>query len=217
MSLASKLTVTELYASVQGESSWAGLPCTFIRLTGCPLRCKWCDTVYGFKGGEVKTIAEIMGLVDQCGIPLVELTGGEPLAQKNAIPLMQELVSEGYEVLIETSGAVSIKEVPEQVHIIMDLKCPDSGMSDRNLWENLQYLKNDDEIKFVVASKGDFLWAVGKIKEHQLDSHFRILLSCAWGLVKEETLVSWMLEYKVNARLNLQQHKYIWSPRTKGV
>jgi 7-carboxy-7-deazaguanine synthase len=211
------LMVTEIYKSIQGESSWAGIPCTFIRLTGCPLRCRWCDTVYGFKGGKKMTQEGILDEVERLGVNLVELTGGEPLAQAEAKPLMDALVEKGYKVLIETSGSESLEGVSDKVHIIMDIKCPGSGMSDKNLWSNLALLKATDEIKFVIANKEDFEWAAAIVQQKNLSSLCHLLFSPAWGLVKPSDLVAWLLESKIDARLNLQLHKYIWSPRAKGV
>ena len=211
------LFITEIYKSVQGESSYAGLPCTFIRLSGCPLRCKWCDTVYSFKKGVEKSLSIILDEVKKKNCNLVELTGGEPLAQKQSLDLMDQLIKNNYKVLLETSGSISLKEVPEKVHIIMDLKCPDSRMDQHNNWNNLKFLKPSDEIKFVIASRSDFEWALTKIKEFQLTRNFQILFSPAWGLLKPDLLVEWILDCEVQARLNLQQHKYIWNPRKKGV
>ncbi|MFK7823178.1 MAG: radical SAM protein [Oligoflexales bacterium] len=211
------LLVKEFYKSIQGESSYSGLPCGFVRLSGCPLRCRWCDTVYGFKGGDTLSIDEILENVKAMNVPLVELTGGEPLAQENSIELLNRLCKEGYKVLLETSGSISIENVPDKTHIIMDLKCPDSQMSEHNLFSNLDYLKLTDEIKFVVASKSDLTWAHMMIHEYGLDKRFSILISPAWGLVKPQDLVEWMLEYNIPARLNLQIHKYIWGPKAKSV
>jgi 7-carboxy-7-deazaguanine synthase len=211
------LNITEIYPSVQGESSFAGLPCTFVRLTGCPLRCRWCDTAYAFHGGRSLGIDEILAEVKKLGINLVELTGGEPLAQEHCPTLAKGLVAQGYRVLIETSGSEPVDPLPPEVHIIMDLKCPGSGMADRNLWSNLSHLKPSDEIKMVVRDRVDFDWAESMIAEHDLSNRFRVLLSPAWGLLDSKELVAWMLERKVNARLNLQLHKYIWHPRAKGV
>ena len=211
------LLVKEFYKSIQGESSYAGLPCSFIRLSGCPLRCRWCDTVYGFKGGETLSIDEILEKVEELDVPLVELTGGEPLAQDNAIDLLKSLCEKGYTVLLETSGSISIEKVPKKTHIIMDIKCPDSKMSEHNLFSNLDHLKPSDEIKFVVASKSDLSWAHMIIREYHLDKRFSVLISPAWGLVDPKDLVAWMLELKINARLNMQLHKYIWGPKAKSV
>lgn len=212
------LLITEIYKSVQGEAAFAGWPCTFIRLTGCPLRCRWCDTVYGFKGGQTQSFDEIFAEVDRLGIPLVELTGGEPLAQPQTPTLIQELIHLGYRVMIETSGSESIAPLAPETHIIMDLKCPGSGMSDRNLWTNLDHLKPSDEIKFVIADRRDFDWAKDIIQKERLTERFQILFSPAFGLLQPQELVEWILEASlVKVRLNLQQHKYIWHPRAKGV
>lgn len=210
------LIITEIYPSIQGESSYAGLPCTFIRLTGCPLRCRWCDTTYSFEGGKPVTVEDILAQVGQHGIPLVELTGGEPLAQKETIKLAQLLGDQGYKVLIETGGSEDVSQLDARVHIIMDIKCPGSGMVDRNLWSNIDSLKTSDEIKFVVANREDYDWALRVINERKLE-RFNLLFSPAFGLLQPKQLAEWMVEDKVKARLNLQQHKYIWHPRAKGV
>ena len=211
------LQVTEIYKSIQGESLYSGFPCVFIRLTGCPLRCKWCDTVYAFNDGQGSSIEAILAQVDSLKCSLVELTGGEPLAQSGSIELMSALLSEGKKVLIETSGALDISTVPSAVHIIMDIKCPDSGMLERNLWSNLSHLKASDEIKFVVASKEDFNWAHSIIESKSLLEKCEVSVSPAWGLVKPDQLCQWVLAMSCKVRLNLQLHKYIWSPRAKGV
>ncbi len=210
------LIITEIYPSIQGESSYAGLPCTFIRLTGCPLRCRWCDTTYSFEGGKHVTVEDILVQVAQHGIPLVELTGGEPLAQKETIKLAQLLGDQGYKVLIETGGSEDVSQLDARVHIIMDIKCPGSGMVDRNLWSNIDSLKTSDEIKFVMAHREDYDWALRVINERKLE-RFNLLFSPAFGLLQPKQLAEWMVEDKVKARLNLQQHKYIWHPRAKGV
>lgn len=160
---------------------------------------------------------EVMAKVKEIGLPLVELTGGEPLAQNACIPLAQRLVKEGYKVLIETSGSEDVSKLDSRVHIIMDLKAPGSKMDGRNLWSNLEHLKPTDEIKIVLSHRQDFDWAVEIIKSYKLEDRFNVLLSCAFGLLQPKDLVDWMLELKLRARLNLQQHKYIWHPRTKGV
>ncbi|MEI6833457.1 MAG: radical SAM protein [bacterium] len=210
------LIITEIYPSIQGESSYAGLPCTFIRLTGCPLRCRWCDTTYSFEGGKPLTVEDILAQVGQHGIPLVELTGGEPLAQKETIKLAQMLGDQGYKVLIETGGSEDVSQLDARVHIIMDIKCPGSGMVDRNLWSNIDSLKTSDEIKFVIAHREDYDWALRVINGRKLE-RFNLLFSPAFGLLQPKQLAEWMVEDKVKARLNLQQHKYIWHPRAKGV
>jgi 7-carboxy-7-deazaguanine synthase len=209
--------INEIYASIQGESTHAGRPCTFVRLSGCPLRCKWCDTVYSFGKGDEMSFTQIIDQVKEHGINLVEFTGGEPLAQLPCYQLINQMVDEGFEILIETSGSETIKGLNERVQVIMDLKCPDSGMEPRNLYENIELLQKNHEVKFVVASRKDFDWAVDKVKQYDLSSKCTVLFSCAFGLVKEEQLVDWLVQSKVDARLNVQIHKYIWSPRKKGV
>lgn len=209
--------VTEIYESIQGESTLSGLPCTFIRLSGCPLRCRWCDTAYSFEGGSAYTVEQIISKVRELGPQLVELTGGEPMAQTGCSELCSALLAAGYKVMIETSGSYDIAVLPQEVHVVMDLKCPGSGMEEKNLYSNVSHLKPSDDVKFVVASYEDFLWAEAKIKEFRLEGRANILISPAFGLVKPHELVSWMLEVRSRARLNLQIHKYIWNPRQKGV
>jgi 7-carboxy-7-deazaguanine synthase len=214
--MADPLMITEIYASIQGESSFAGLPCTFVRLTGCPLRCRWCDTAYSFEGGKAMSFDEVLADVARQKIQLVELTGGEPLAQKGCTTLAHQLVEAGYKVLIETGGSEDVAPLDSRVHIIMDIKCPGSGMHERNLWSNLDALKPSDEIKFVLADRADYDWALDIIKNRNLE-RFKLLFSAAFGLLQPKTLAEWMVTDKVQARLNLQQHKYIWHPRAKGV
>lgn len=211
------LQITEIYASVQGESSYAGIPCTFVRLTGCPLRCRWCDTVYSFNGGKSYSIDDVVAEVTRLGMPLVELTGGEPLAQTAAAELVKALADQGQKVLIETGGSEPIAPVVEHAHIIMDIKCPGSRMEERNRWENIPLLKKTDEVKFVIADRQDFDWALAVIERYDLLNICQILFSPAFGLLKPKDLVEWMVALKLPVRLNLQQHKYIWSPTAKGV
>ena len=217
MSHSPTLRLTEIYASIQGESSFAGVPCTFIRLTGCPLRCRWCDTAYAFAGGEEWTLTDIVTKVLALKVPLVEMTGGEPLAQAEAPELIRLLQAEGLQVLIETSGAEDVSVLPQATHIIMDLKCPGSGMEERNLWRNLEHLKPSDEIKFVVSHRADYDWARAVIAREGLAERFHVLFSCAWGLLAPKDLAAWLVEEPLRCRMQLQQHKYIWGPRTKGV
>ena len=211
------LIVSEIYKSVQGESSYTGLPCTFIRLTGCPLRCRWCDTTYGFRGGKKLSFSEITQEVRDLGASCVEFTGGEPLAQAHSVHLMKSLCEEGFKVLLETSGSQSLQEVPKEVHIIMDLKCPGSQMAHKNDLKNLAYLKSSDEIKFVISGREDYLWAKNMIEQEKLAEHFSVLLSPVWGELDPELLTEWLLEDRLKVRLNLQIHKYIWDPDKKGV
>jgi len=212
-----RLKVTEIYQSVQGESSWVGVPCTFIRLTGCPLRCRWCDTVYSFHGGAEKSILEIVQEVEKLVPRTVELTGGEPLAQEGSIMLASALIECGFKVLIETSGSEPIEALPREVHIVMDIKCPGSGMESKNRLANLNFLKDSDDLKFVVSSKDDFDWSLNFVRKHSLIGKVNLLVSPAWGLVDPKDLVDWILGSEVPFRLNLQIHKYVWGPRVKGV
>ena len=211
------LRVSEIYLSVQGESSFTGLPCWFVRLTGCPLRCKWCDTAYAFQGGEDLSIPEVIQQLQESNCKLVEITGGEPLAQEHTPELIKQLKQKGFEVLIETSGSEDISLVVDNCHVIMDIKCPDSKMSSHNRLENLEHLKKSDEIKFVIASEDDYQWAIDFVKEHSLDQNHQVLFSPAWGLYKPQNLAEQVANSGKNIRLNLQTHKYIWSPRTRGV
>ena len=217
--LAKTLRMIEFYVSVQGESTWAGLPCVFIRLARCNLRCTWCDTEYSFKGGEKMTLQTIIDEVKTYGVPLVELTGGEPLAQPECIDLAELLVEAGYEVLIETSGSLPINTLPDEVVRIMDLKCPDSGMCDRNLMENIEYLDSErDEVKFVLASRKDYEWCRHTIKAYNLEQRCKtILLSPVFGQVEAQDIVQWILDDDLPVRFQLQMHKFIWPPDQKGV
>jgi 7-carboxy-7-deazaguanine synthase len=213
-----KLTVNEIYLSVQGESTWAGLPCVFVRLTFCDLRCTYCDTEYAFYEGNKMTLDEILGKVRGFGCPVVEVTGGEPLLQPACVPLLRELCEAGFTVLLETSGAHDIAAVDPRVHRIMDLKTPSSGECGRNLHTNIAHLTGRDEVKFVVGSREDYEWARGQIREHDLPSKVRaVLLGPVFGKIAPADLVGWMLEDKVPARFQLQMHKFIWEPRARGV
>ena len=211
------LKVIEIYQSIQGESSLTGVPCTFVRLAGCPLRCRWCDTVYSFEGGKSLSLEDILRQVEALSPRTVELTGGEPIAQTLTNQLAEKFVAKGFRVMIETSGSEPIEFLPKETHIVMDIKCPGSGMSARNKLSNLDYLKPSDDLKFVVASKADFDWSVEFVRAHSLESRVNLLASPAFGLVDPKDLVSWILEAPVVFRLNLQIHKYIWGPRVKGV
>lgn len=212
--------MNEIYCSVQGESTWAGLPCVFIRLARCNLRCRWCDTTYSFHGGENQTIEAILAQVASFGVPLVELTGGEPLAQKSCIPLAEALLDAGYNVLIETSGSLPINTLPDAVVRIMDLKCPDSDMSKHNDWSNIDYLQPDrDEVKFVIASRRDYEWSRDVVRQYNLTDRCKaVLFSPVFGEVDPKAIVDWMLEDDLNAvRFQLQMHKFIWPPDERGV
>jgi 7-carboxy-7-deazaguanine synthase len=213
------LRVTEIFRSIQGESTHAGRPCTFVRLTGCPMRCVWCDSEYTFTGGEHYSIEHIMAQVKAFGCKLVEVTGGEPLAQKEAFHLIKRLCDEGYEVLIETGGYVSTADVDPRAKVILDIKCPASGEEPRNDWSNLDRLRGDqDEVKFVIADEGDWLYAKNLITEKNLEAHTKaILISPAWGQVDLQQLADWIASSGLNVRMQLQLHKYIWGPDVKGV
>ena len=213
------LRVTEIFRSIQGESTHAGRPCTFVRLTGCPMRCVWCDSEYTFTGGEHYSIDDVMAQVRAFGCNLVEVTGGEPLAQKEAFRLIERLCDDGYEVLIETGGYVSTVGLDERAKVILDIKCPASGEESRNDWSNIDRLRADkDEVKFVVADEGDWLYAKNLIKERNLESRTRaVLISPAWGQVDLQQLAEWIAASGLNVRMQLQLHKYIWGPDVKGV
>lgn len=202
---------------MQGESTHAGKPCVFVRLTGCNLRCVWCDSTYTFTGGAWHDLDDVVAQAHAFGVPTIEVTGGEPLLQPQVIPLMQRLLDLGHEVLLETSGSRSIADVPDGVHVILDLKAPDSGEVDANLWENLSHLDAGDEIKVVLASRRDYDWARDVIRERDLASTCPVLLSPAWDALDPKDLVAWMLEDHLPARLNLQIHKVVWGPKTLGV
>ena len=213
------LRVTEIFRSIQGESTHAGRPCTFVRLTGCPMRCIWCDSEYTFTGGERHSIDDIMAQVKAFGCNLVEVTGGEPLAQKEAFNLIERLCEEGFEVLIETGGYVSTANVDPRAKIILDIKCPASGEEPRNDWSNINRLRSDkDEVKFVIADEGDWLYAKNLIKEQNLETRTNaVLISPAWGQVDLQQLADWIAASGLNVRMQLQLHKYIWGPDVKGV
>ena len=213
-----KLTVNEIYQSVQGESTWAGLPCVFVRLTFCDLRCTYCDTEYAFYEGNKMTLEEIVDKVRDFGCPLVEVTGGEPLLQPNCVPLLARLCDAGFTVLLETSGSHDIAPVDARVHRIMDLKTPSSGECGRNLYANIAHLTERDEVKFVVGSREDYEWTREMMREHDLASKVRaVLLSPVFGKISPADIVAWMLEDKLPARFQLQMHKFIWEPRARGV
>jgi 7-carboxy-7-deazaguanine synthase len=212
------LVIHEIYASIQGESTFAGLPCAFVRTTGCNLRCVWCDTPQAFHGGARMRRGEVLAKALALGTPLVELTGGEPLLQPGTIPLMRELCEAGRTVLLETSGEADVSRVDARVHKIMDLKCPGSGESHRNRWANLLHLTTRDEIKFVLAGRQDYEWMRGVVRERDL-THLtpNILVSTVFGALRTKDVVEWVLEDKLPVRVQLQMHKYIWSPDATGV
>ena len=211
------MKVNEIYYSIQGESTKAGLPCVFVRLTYCNLRCTYCDTEYAFYEGKDLSIDEILSEVKKYDCNLVEITGGEPLVQEESLDLMKRLCDEGFEVLLETGGSLSIKNIDERVKIIMDLKCPSSKMMKKNLYENINYIKKIDELKFVIGTREDYEWTKEVIDKYDLTNKCEILFSIVFGELEPITLVNWVLEDKLKVRFQLQIHKFIWSPETKGV
>lgn len=221
----SSLRVTEIFHSIQGESTWSGAPCTFVRLTGCPLRCIWCDTAYAFHGGERLPLDAILHRVREIGCPLVEITGGEPLIHQGAFSLTAKLLDEKFTVLIETSGSEDVSSLDPNAHVIMDLKCPGSGESSRNRWDNLPHLNDRDEVKFVLSDRADYEWSRSVIDKRSLDTRVKegslraLLMSAVWGsagLTLEE-LATWILEDGLPVRLQTQLHKHIWEPTRRGV
>jgi len=217
-SLKEKLLVSELFLSLQGESSFQGKLCAFVRLSGCHLRCRWCDTQYAFWGGTRMSIKEITEAVLKMKSSLVTITGGEPLLQPQVYPLMEHLLESGLEVLLETSGSIYLDKVPAGVRKIMDFKPPDSGEAEKNCWRNLSLLGEGDEIKFVLASKADYLWAKEVCqRENLFNGKVEVLFSTAYGLLSPLNVANWLIEDKLSVRFQLQQHKYIWGPEQRGV
>lgn len=218
------MVITEIFKSIQGEGARAGLPCIFVRLTGCNLRCTWCDTAYAFYGGEKMSIDDVLARVrelagaDASRIQLVEITGGEPLLQDDVYPLMERLLAAGRTVMLETGGHRSIARVPAAVVKIVDVKCPGSGEADKNDWANLDRLAPHDQVKFVVKDRADYEFARDAVRRHDLASRAAaVLLSPVHGVLDPKALAEWMLADRVPARLQLQIHKFIWSPTTRGV
>ena len=212
------ITINEIYESIQGESTWAGCRCVFVRTTFCDLRCTYCDTEYAFYEGDKMSLDEIEAKVLAYDIPLVEITGGEPLLQKAVGPLMTRLCDTGKTVLIETSGAHDISKIDARVYRIMDLKTPDSGECERNRYENIELLTDRDEVKFVIGSEDDYLWAREQLDKYSLSERCRaVLLSPVFGKIDPQQIVEWMLGDKLDVRLQLQMHKFIWDPAQKSV
>jgi len=211
------LKINEIFHSIQGEGTNAGLPCVFIRLTYCNLRCTYCDTEYAFHEGEDFSIEDIIEKVKSYGCKLVEVTGGEPLVQENSLGLMKQLCDEGFEVMLETGGSLPIEMVDSRVNIIMDLKCPSSGMMEKNLYENINFLKPMDEVKFVIGNREDYDWAKKIIEENDLLNKCNILFSTVFGSLSQDELAGWILKDKLKVRFQLQLHKYIWDPDKRGV
>ena len=212
------LTINDIFHSIQGESTYAGAPCVFVRLTACDLRCTWCDTAYAFTEGSKKTVAEVVAEVAAHGCLLVEITGGEPLLQDDVYPLMSELLARGMTVLLETGGHISVDHVPAGILKIVDVKCPSSGESARNHWPNLDLLAPADQVKFVVQDRADYEFARGVVHRHQLDSKCAaVLFSPVHGVLAPRELAAWVLADRLPVRLQLQVHKYIWGAHARGV
>lgn len=211
------LTVNEIFYSIQGESSHAGRPCVFVRLTGCHLRCEWCDTAYAFYEGEKMRVEEVVARVRSYPARLVEVTGGEPLLQPGVHALMKRLCDLGYEVLLETSGSRDISGVDPRVRRIVDFKCPGSGECEANLWSNVEALRPGDEVKFVIADRADYEWARQRIAEHRLTERCEVLVSPVWERLSVADLAEWVLEDGLAVRVQTQLHKMIWPGVERGV
>jgi 7-carboxy-7-deazaguanine synthase len=206
----SALRITEIFHSLQGESRPAGYPTAFVRLTGCPLRCVYCDTSYAFQGGSRLSIQDVLERVQPFRVRHVCVTGGEPLAQPACLELLAALCDAGYAVSLETSGALDIEAVDSRVTVVLDIKTPDSAESDRNLWENLAHLKPDDQVKFVICSRTDYDWSRKVLAERQLDQRCEVLFSPSWGQLPARELAEWVLADQLPVRFQLQLHKYLW-------
>ncbi len=211
------LDVNEIFFSIQGESTHAGRPCAFVRLTACNLRCSYCDTEYAFFEGTERTIDEIVAEVVAFPCDLVEITGGEPLLQRQVHDLIRELLELRKTVLIETGGSMDVSAVDPRAILIYDIKCPDSGMAGKNRWENIALLKPVDEVKFVIASEGDYQWSKGKIAKYRLAERHHVLLAPVWGDLEPRQLAEWVLADGLNVRVQIQLHKLLWGPETRGV
>ena len=211
------LVVNEIFCSIQGESTHAGRRCVFVRLTYCNLRCSYCDTAYAFEEGKAMEVDDVVDAVCRYGCKLVEITGGEPLYQSNVHRLMKRLCDEDFEVLLETGGSLSIAEVDPRMKRIVDFKCPSSGMEKRNLWENVNHLRSTDEVKFVIGVWEDYDWAKRMIEDRGIRRHCSVLMSVVFGQLEPAQLAEWILEDRLDVRLQLQVHKYIWPPDMRGV
>ena len=211
-----KLHITEIYTSIQGETSFTGFPTVFLRLSGCNLRCHWCDTPHSFESGKSYALDDLFDKIKQYSLHHICITGGEPLLQKGIYPLLEMLCDANFIVSIETNGSLSTYNVDPRTHIILDIKCPGSGFAEKNLWNNLKNLRSHDEIKFVIADRIDFEYAKDICKEHDLWEH-KILFSPAFNLMRADQLSKWIINDKLPVRLNMQTHKYIWAPEKTGV
>jgi 7-carboxy-7-deazaguanine synthase len=211
------MKVCEIFASIQGESSYVGLPCVFVRIAGCNLRCVYCDTTYAYEEGIEMSVDEVIDDVKIYGIKLIEITGGEPLMQKDVLSLIERLLDDGFTVLVETNGTVSIKDVDKRAIVIIDIKTPKSGMFGEMDLLNLKYLKASDELKFVIIDREDYEWVKDFIRDYGLADKCKILLAPAYGMLAPESLSKWIIDDRLPVRLNLQMHKYIYGPDKRGV
>lgn len=211
-----RLEISEIFRSIQGESTRAGVPCSFIRLAGCDRSCRWCDTEYARSGGVTMTIPEILKQVQELGTDLVEVTGGEPLLQESAAALLTALADAGYTVLLETGGHRGIRSIDPRVIRIVDIKCPSSGEAESNLWTNLRHLRRNDEVKLVIADRKDYQWAREVVRKHGLEKRCQVIFSPVFGELEPSVLVNWIQEDALPVRLGLQLHKYIWGACARG-
>lgn len=212
------MVITEIFKSIQGESTYIGLPCVFVRFTGCNLRCHWCDTAYAFHGGRKMSVDEVLAKVRQLGGKLVELTGGEPLLQQEICPLADRLLAEGYRVLVETNGERNIGQLPREVVKVVDVKCPGSGEEGKFCFDNLALLERKDEIKFVILTEDDYVYARDFLLKHKLHQYVdEVILSPVFGRLAPRSLAEWVLRDGIEARIGLQLHKLLWDPAARGV
>jgi 7-carboxy-7-deazaguanine synthase len=211
------LIINEIFFSIQGESTRAGKPCVFIRLTSCDLRCAWCDTVYAFDAGTAMPLNAILQKVKEYGCNLIEITGGEPLLQENVHPLLKCLCDEKFEVMMETGGHHDISRIDNRVRRIMDIKCPGSKMEKHNRWDNIEKLNARDEVKFVISDQTDYQWAKHILLQYQLDKRCTVLMSPVFGTINNRTIAEWILHDRLNVQFQIQMHKYIWDPKARGV
>jgi len=212
-----QLKINEVFFSIQGESTHAGRPCVFVRLSACNLRCSWCDTAYAFHEGEERSFESLLQEIKTYDCNLIEITGGEPLLQKEVLPFMTLLADVGFEVLLETGGHMDISAVDIRVQRIMDVKCPSSNESEKSLWSNIEFLKERDQVKFVIANREDYQWAKNIITTRKLTKKCPVLFSPVFGSIDNQNLAEWILEDHLDVRYQLQLHKYIWKPETRGV
>lgn len=211
------MRISEIYKSIQGESTYAGQPCVFVRTAGCNLRCSWCDSSFTFHGGQETSLEDVLNQVRAYCCRLVELTGGEPLLQQDSFTLTRTLLDEGYQVLVETGGSLDIRDIDRRANVIMDIKCPASGMSDSVRWSNLEAIKKSDQVKFVINDRFDYLWATDRLDQLNLCQKTTVLFSPVFGVMDPRRLAEWILQDNLEISLQLQLHKYIWHPEARGV